>query len=165
MTWPASIPTATPGAAATAADFNALRDALNAIGNAWTVYTPVLTASTTDPTLGSGMGVGGYVQAGKLVLFRATITFGSGMTAGSGTYWVSLPVTVSATMPLHAPIGRATFFDTSAPNVYVRSATLRTTGGTQIIIRDTSGAAMTHASPVAPASGDQISVMGFYEGV
>jgi hypothetical protein len=61
---------------------------------AWTSYTPVLTASTTNPTLGTGGSVSGrYIKLGKTVIGQAAIVFGSsGVNAGSGTYYVSLPI-------------------------------------------------------------------------
>lgn len=61
----------------------------------WQAWTPALTASTTNPTLGSGSSaVGRYVQNGTTVIGWAHIAFGSsGTNAGSGTYRVSLPVT------------------------------------------------------------------------
>lgn len=61
---------------------------------AWVAYTPVLTASTTNPTLGTGSSaVGRYRQFGKTVLCRGEFRFGtSGISAGSGQYSMSLPV-------------------------------------------------------------------------
>jgi hypothetical protein len=63
-----------------------------------TTYVPVLTASTTNPTLGTGTGLvqtGSYVTAGKLVVGWAKIAFGTtGANRGSGLYLVSLPVAI-----------------------------------------------------------------------
>lgn len=60
---------------------------------AWTAYTPTLTAATTNPTLGSGATQQGtYMQIGKLVVARFILAFGSSGSAGSGAYWVNLPV-------------------------------------------------------------------------
>lgn len=63
-------------------------------------YTPTLTASSSNPTLGSGSSATGYyVQNGELVSVQISILFGSsGAAAGSGTYRLSLPpVTPHAT--------------------------------------------------------------------
>jgi hypothetical protein len=62
-----------------------------------TAYTPLVTASTTNPTMGTTglVQTGSYFQIGKLVVYNFAITFGTSMTAGSGTYAVSLPVTAS----------------------------------------------------------------------
>lgn len=67
----------------------------------WTSYTPVLTAATTDPTLGTGSTQEGrYMINSGLVIARFKIRFGSsGAAAGSGEYRVSLPVNASSDTP------------------------------------------------------------------
>lgn len=62
-------------------------------GGSWQTYTPTLTASVTNPTLGTGSSVyGEYLQDGNWVHCRGTIKFGtSGINAGSGGYLISLP--------------------------------------------------------------------------
>ena len=71
---------------------------MNSIGAAWETYTPVLTASTTNPTLGSGSVVSGkYTQINKLVVANFSFTFGTGATAGSGNYIISMPITAKTT--------------------------------------------------------------------
>lgn len=57
-------------------------------------YSPQLTASTTDPGLGAGAtALGRFRQVGKHVNAEVTFLFGtSGVTAGNGTFFVSLPV-------------------------------------------------------------------------
>jgi hypothetical protein len=71
---------------------------LNTIGAAWETWTPTLTASTTNPTLGTGSSAAGrYGRVNKEVYGNAQISFGtSGTNAGSGFYYVSLPVTAQA---------------------------------------------------------------------
>ena len=66
---------------------------------AWQSYTPALTASTTNPTLGTGGGTtGAYLEVGKLIVGWFNITFGTaGTNAGSGVYTVSLPATGAGT--------------------------------------------------------------------
>jgi len=91
-------------------------------------YTPALTASTTNPSLGSG---GNFLQEGKYrylpggeVEARVRLRFGTtGATAGSGPYAVSLPVaadtsyyTITPDSTLGGPIGIAALNDnTNAP--------------------------------------------------
>lgn len=67
-------------------------------GSAATAYTPVLTATTTNPTLGTGATqTGWYVQNGDLIVGEAYIKFGtSGVNAGAGDYRISLPVAAHA---------------------------------------------------------------------
>jgi hypothetical protein len=65
-------------------------------GGAWTVWTPVLTAVTTNPTLGTGGSTRGrYTMAGKGIKANGLITFGTAAaTAGSGVYLISIPTGV-----------------------------------------------------------------------
>lgn len=74
--------------------------------NPWSTYVPVLAASITNPTLGTGSSqVGRYVQVGKTVIGDALITFGtSGTNAGSGGYTITLPV-AAATATVSPIIG------------------------------------------------------------
>lgn len=66
----------------------------------WTAYTPTMTATTTNPNIGStGAANGRYIKVGRMVMFTISITSGgSGIAAGSGTYRVSLPI-ATATAP------------------------------------------------------------------
>lgn len=67
----------------------------------WQSWTPVIGGSTTDPSLGSGGFYtvhGRYVRIGSLVMGQAFLIAGSsGVSAGSGTYELSLPVTPNTT--------------------------------------------------------------------
>lgn len=56
-------------------------------------YTPALTAATTNPTLGTGGTASGYwAYVGGLVVAYFSIVFGSsGVAAGTGGYFISLP--------------------------------------------------------------------------
>ncbi len=61
---------------------------------AWTSYTPTLTASSVNPTLGSGSSATGYYQRiGRRVEGYVEILFGSsGVAPGTGYYGLLLPV-------------------------------------------------------------------------
>ncbi len=61
---------------------------------AWTAFTPTIAASTTSPT--GWTTAGAYWQFGKLVVARASFTYGAG-TAASGSLRFGLPVTASST--------------------------------------------------------------------
>ena len=91
---------------------------LNTIGAAWETYTPALTASTTNPTLGTGSSATGrYGQVNKIVCGQGQINFGTaGVSAGSGFYYVSLPITAQSSGKV---IGQFQFYDSSAFAVYV----------------------------------------------
>jgi hypothetical protein len=88
-------------------------------------YVPVLTASTTNPTLGTGGSQAGWWQrVGDLIIGGATIRFGtSGIAAGSGTYFCSLPFPADTTFMvaalgagLSSALGSACCRDNSVPN-------------------------------------------------
>jgi len=70
-----------------------------AIPPAWTAWTPVLTAATTNPNIGSTGQIDGYYsKQGRIVAWNARITTGgTGIAAGSGQYFLSLPVAPART--------------------------------------------------------------------
>lgn len=157
------------GAVVTAAQLNTqLRDNMKALGDPWIAYTPTLTASTTNPTLGTGSTASGfYIAAGKLIIGKAKIVFGSsGAVAGSGQYRLSLPVTaVNTTLN---KINQTTFMsDSSAganaqPTAYLAATTYLQfaysatwPSGTTTIVTD--------ALPWVWAASDSIEVAFVYE--
>ena len=83
---------------------------------AWTDYTPVLTASVTNPTMGTGsLAEGRYMRLGRLIVGTATIKFGTtGMLAGSGTFRVSLPVLPRTPLVPDRTVARGFLRDISA---------------------------------------------------
>jgi hypothetical protein len=66
---------------------------MNAIGS-FTSYTPVLTATVTNPVLGTGSTqIGRYATVNNLCFVQGVIIFGtSGASAGVGIYRISLPL-------------------------------------------------------------------------
>lgn len=97
-TWTATPRTWVAGEVPTAANFNTdVRDFGRAFADAWTSYTPTLTASTTSPTNWTQTGY--YMRAGKLVIARFRLEAGASMTKGSGTYRVALPVNANVSTP------------------------------------------------------------------
>lgn len=85
------------------------------IGYKRNTYTPVLTAVTVNPTLGTGSTQEGFFyRLGKIILVWWHIKFGSaGAAAGTGSYRISVPVT-GETMFDYALIGPAQIYDNSA---------------------------------------------------
>lgn len=129
---------------------------------AWTGYTPVLTAATTNPTLGSGSTADGrYVRIDDTILGWARIVFGtSGVAAGSGQYRVSLPVTASAGGS--QPLGQALIFDNSA--LIERACLARQFGTTDIFMFNVdNNTNVAHNSPWTWAASDAIHIGFFYE--
>ena len=69
----------------------------DALTPGWTPFTPSLSATTTNPTLGTGSTAEGeYRSDGSLITVRFRFVFGSSMNAGSGAYRISLPVSAHA---------------------------------------------------------------------
>lgn len=126
-----------------------------ALGWQWQPYTAPLAAATTNPT--GWTTAGAWYQVGSLIVVRFALTAGTGMTAGSGTYRIGLPVTAASGQT--AGIGTLLMFDASshasgvaeaypADPTYVTLAYPATYGGTLTAV----GA----AAPWAWASGDYI---------
>jgi hypothetical protein len=141
---------------------------LNGIGE-WTSYTPVLTAATTNPTLGTGSSsTGSYARIQDLIIYRFAITFGtSGVAAGSGVYRVSLPVTASATTSFYEiGNGQTSFYDSSLVVIYFANAWLPNTTYLEILYQQTFNGLLsnvTNAAPVIPAANDAISGLIIYQ--
>ena len=84
--------------------------------SSWAAWTPTLTATTTNPTLGTGgSATGRYVQnPDKTVNASGIILFGSsGVAAGSGEYLIALPVARNASA-IGQVMGTAVLYDDSA---------------------------------------------------
>lgn len=62
-------------------------------GTGWQTYTPLWTASGTDPTLGNGTLVGRYMKVGRVVVCHINLIIGSATSLGSGSYSFTIPVT------------------------------------------------------------------------
>jgi hypothetical protein len=113
---------------------------------AGTAYTPALTASTTNPSLGTGgfpETTGRYSQNGKIVTGYARVAAGTtSVTAGSGTYRISLPVTCAMDGVFDnrgVVVGSAYYSDSSAPTVNYVATAFATDGGTYAIFRTVGG--------------------------
>ena len=140
------------------------RDNFKAIGDAWASYTPTWSASGTAVAIGNGTQVGGYINPGKLVIFRAKITMGSTTTYGTGSYRIALPVSMNASDP-----GRfmVTLLDSSAGATY-QGVTYNVSGTLAPIAADngTAGGALAGITPTVPftfATSDTIEATGMYE--
>lgn len=134
---------------------------LNAIGAAWEAWTPTLTASTTNPTLGTGSSrVGRYGQVNKIVTGYGKITFGTaGTAAGSGFYSVTVPLTAQASAP-SVPIGPVFLFD---GGINVRVGVLVLTSTTTATMRYDAGGLVSNAAPWAWGANSQIQYSFTYE--
>lgn len=125
----------------------------------FSTYTPELTASSSNPTLGTGSTQSGsYAQIGDLVFGRAVIVFGtSGENPGSGFYSVSLPVASAAQVPVGGGYVRDSSVGTHATVALVRSAS------TTVNMRHDSATFVGAASPWTWAASDSINLFFQYE--
>lgn len=126
--------------------------------SARTSYTPVLTATTTNPTLGTGSTANGwYTYGSEMVTYTFFLKFGTSPSAGSGNYLVSLPVT-SATpfgSTLHPAVGTIQIADFSANNYAAGSCFVDASTGANVGL--ISGAIVGAAVPWTWAASDYIS--------
>jgi len=135
-------------------------------GWSWTSWTPTL----ANITIGNGTVQSAYIQTGKSVNFRITITLGSTTSISSNPSF-TLPVAANSN---YVPVGdgemcfNAGYYDASAATVgplttFFQSTTICrllaiTTGSTYAGVAN-----VTSAIPVTWATSDRISVQGTYE--
>lgn len=108
---------------------NLFLNGTEALVGAWATYTPALTASSSNPTLGTGSSAtGSYCRIGRLIVGKIRIIFGtSGAAAGSGSYRVSLPAPANVSDVANPRIGQAQLYDASGnvaalPILYIPAA-------------------------------------------
>lgn len=134
-------------------------------------YTPQLTASTTNPTLGTGSNIVGYYYK----LFDDIWTWGqfrfgtSGASGGSGTYSITLPFTATNFLGFSPEpiVGHGFFFDFSAPaSSYAVLSVLSTASTLSFLVKADSGGSsrfVTNNSPAAVSTQDGISWFAKYQ--
>lgn len=141
----------------------------------WTRWTPTITGSTTDPSLGTGaVAVGGYIQMGTIVNWWMQITFGTSPNVGDGFYQFPMPV---RPIELDVPIGTGFCLDLSDTYKVYPLTALIATGQADYLTTErsdpfvynvadaASGAEITVGSavPFTWAAGDKIHMSGSYE--
>lgn len=129
---------------------------------AWTSYTVSWTTAGTQPVLGNGTVVGGYVRIGKIVRFRILLTLGSTSTVGTGGWIFDLPVAATSTVQDFGVTGSAV--DVSASAWYALGSERIDT--TRFYIRNiATNARVTPTVPFTwtPADADFVVVTGAYE--
>jgi len=126
---------------------------------AWTGWTPVLTASVSNPDLGAGSVVSGrYCQMGKVVTGYGKIKFGTSPNAGSGYYKISIPVTAYEANAQQ--IGSGLEYDSSAAAF---KATVLTIFDTTHSTMHGDGSSPGAADPWVWAASDEIRIEFKYE--
>ena len=159
--WTSTPRTWVAGEVPTATHFNEnVRDFGRAFADAWTSYTPTLTASTTNPTNWTQTGY--FMQAGKLVIAKFQVLAGGSMTKGSGTYRVALPV--NAVPQSNIPVGQV-YLSSAGANYYLAHAAIPAAGYAEVVYPSGVGTIgqVTHAAPWTWAAGMSISATIVYE--
>jgi len=157
LPWSGTLPTIAAGEHTPASEFTTMLDALHALSDAWTSWTPTLTASTTPPTLGTGGTTSGsYIQVGKLAIARWRVVFGtSGTNAGSGTYSITGLPADSVTTSGNVVLGVVRLRDNSVP--LTNAAFAMPVTATQFSFQQHGGNIVTEAAPWAWAANDSLS--------
>lgn len=152
------------GEVPTATNFNDnLRDFARGFTDAWTAYTPTLTASTTNPT--NWTQIGYYMRVGKLVNVKGTLTAGGSMTAGSGTYRIALPTNANTTVANAMCAGSVYVYDSSAAVAHSTGIPYVANAAYVQLIHATGGAASIYSNtvPWTWAANDYIQFAFSYE--
>lgn len=136
----------------------------------WLTYVPVLTASVSNPTLGTGsFAEGQYTRFGRTVIGNARLQFGAGggAAAGSGTYFVSLPFARQQQISYNVSptCGSGVIIDSSASTTVLVVPTLTNSSTTSVILQfgGVSGI-VSNAAPFTWAASDTISINFIYDG-
>lgn len=128
-------------------------------------YTPIWTASTSNPTLGNATLHGRYIQIGKLVVVFISFTFGSTTSFGVGNHYLSLPFEAQSSGGGLFD-GFARFRDAGLAN-YARIAGIATSLSSTKITLFTSLTGndnnWTPTSPFSMASNDNLVIQLMYE--
>lgn len=141
-------------------------DTYQKVPGAWTTYTPVWTASTTNPVLGNGTLTGRYSKFGRDVRFHINLVCGSTTTYGSGSYSFTLPPFTSANLGA-SMIGNAQLLGANRWNGQIVVSTATTVINTFFPPSQTDCRLAFHSQgvPETMANTTQVRITGVYESV
>lgn len=133
-------------------------------GSDWTVWTPTLTGSSSNPAIGNGSIEASYAQMAKIVHLGIEINIGSTTKRGVGAWQLSLPVPARASRNQVLPV------QVSAVGLgdFVGIAKIETVSGVARINRiflatSTAAQPLSHSVPAALGAGSKIIISGTYE--
>lgn len=164
MTSPISSPNVGDFNSAGWADLVAL--AIDDNESAYTIVTPVLTASGTAPNLGSGGGSGttyrkwGGPTTPRMCSFSTIVSWTSGFAAGTGNYFVNVPVAYTSTDGI-SPLFLAKFLS-SAGNHYSMIGEMTSATTVAFYRGDGTANLLSATYPVVPAIGNTLWFGGTY---
>lgn len=142
--------------------FNDHRDALLAVTDALTSYTPTYAGITG---IGNATVSAKYQQVGKLVRGHVRIVFGTTSTfaAAGTTITVSLPVATHASIASNHPIGPAFFLDAGVSGTRTIGTAITTTSTTVFFVTPTVGQTVLTSVPWTWANTDTLAFSFEYE--
>jgi hypothetical protein len=151
--------TFTAGQTLTAASMNAISGNLDAVGGAWSDWSP----TWTNFTVGNGTVAGKYIKAGRLVVFSLVLTFGS-TSSVAGTIGLTPPAAARATLTGNFTI----HLDDAGTALYVGYARLNDVNRIDIGSLNAAGTylrdgATSATVPFTWGTGDRIILNGEYE--
>jgi hypothetical protein len=155
-TWNGTVPTIAVGAEVLGADSDAFADAIAALSDAWTSYSPTWSAST-PPAIGNGSINAKYLRVRHFVVYKFRIDMGSTTTYGSGAWTLTLPVTGADAYFS----GSAICFDTSTTANKTAGAVLPSTSAVSFVGIN---GPLSATAPFAWASGDYLAGTIIFEG-
>jgi hypothetical protein len=137
----------------------------------WTIYTPVLTGSVTNPVIGNGSITGRYMNVGATIFGEIRIIAGtSGFSRGSGIYKISLPAT--GVFENFQPVGQVVMRDEGPGINYFGTAIFNNNVGNVIelfihsqVAQFDEGVAVTDSTPFLFSANDKILIQITYESV
>lgn len=129
-----------------------IRDQFNSMFDAWTAYTPVWTATGTNPVLNNGTSAGRYLKIGRTCYVSGLVTSGSTTTYGSGSYIFSLPFASASAGVVQLGVARVSGASTWIGQCYA-NAGATTVGITTNAAASSAGANVTPTVPETWAAG------------
>lgn len=137
------------------------------IGRQWKDFTPTLSATVTNPVLGTGGVIQGrYLKIGTQIVYRFYFQFGtSGVNGGNGLYRISVPVDMSSQAPATSvvAIGDALAFDWSVAGS--RELIMLSRFSTTMLQLNAQDAQVAHNNPWIWTVDDRCGGTVVYEGV
>lgn len=135
----------------------------------WQVYSPILTASITDPTLGDGSITGRYVTVGATVIGEIRFSGGvTGFNRGEGQYFFTLPF--NGVAENYQPVGQVVMRDEGPGVTYFGTAIFNNNESGRIelyihtqVAQFDEGLPVTHSTPFLFGANDKILVHFQYE--
>jgi len=135
----------------------------------WQTYTPVLTASNTNPVIGNGSVTGRYTFIGATITGEIRVIAGTtGFTRGDGVYKISLPA--AGVIENYQPVGQVVVRDEGPGVTYFGTAIFNNNNASVLelfihgqVAQYDEGFAITHTTPFLFSANDKILIQFTYE--